>query len=125
MRYSYSYEFFIPALEEAALSIDNSSSEEELKAYALFFTNIAYIETGAGKTFDFLLKEHAYDLPIDLALAYKHESEDLKKRTILMKKMDRHVKRLLQQDSNLAQAVKELYENPIGSFRKLSKRLSR
>jgi hypothetical protein len=124
LKYSYSYEFFIRALEETALVIDDTNLEELEKAYALFFTNVTYLETGAGKTFDFLLKEHSDSLPLDLALAYKHESEDIKKRTALMKKMDKRVKRLLKRESNLANTVKELYENPIGSFKKLSKRLS-
>jgi hypothetical protein len=123
LRYSYSYEFFIPALEDAALAIEESDLDDETKAYALFFLNVAYIDTGAGESFDFLLKEHSDKLPMDIALAYEHESEHIKHRTALMKKQDKRIKRLIKQNPNLRKAVNELYENPIQSLAKTAKRL--
>jgi NACHT C-terminal Helical domain 1 len=113
MRYSYSYGFFTPALVKAALTIDEGNLDNHLKAYALFFVNIAYLDTGAGDSFDFLLKEHANDLPLDLSLAYKHESDSLKERSALMRKQDKRIKRILKHNKDLARAVDALYQNPI------------
>jgi hypothetical protein len=124
MRHGYSYSFFVPALESAALSIDEGRLDEETKAYALFFLNVAYIDTGIGKSFDFLLKEHAGKLPLDLVLAYNHESENLKERSALMKKQDKRIKRWLKQNKELQRTVEQLYQNPIKELTKEVKKLS-
>jgi hypothetical protein len=124
VRYSYSYNFFVPALEDAALAIDAGELDEEKKAYALFFLNVAYIDAGAGKSFDFLLKEHSENLPLDLSLAYRHESENIKERTALMKKQDKRMKRLLKHNKTLDQQLQKLYENPIGAIEKEVKKLN-
>jgi transposase len=57
-------------------SILTQDIDETTKMYALFFLNVAYIDSGAGKTFDFLLKDFAKSLPLDVILAYSHESKD-------------------------------------------------
>jgi len=123
MRYSYSFGFFIPALEKAALSIDESALEKDLKAYALFFLNVAYMDSGAGESFDFLLKAHGGDLPLDLLLAYRHESEDVKERSALMRKQDKRLKRILKNNKALERAVEALYKNPLRELTKETKEL--
>jgi len=124
MRYGYSYSFFIRALEDAALTIEEGDLDNEGKAYALFFLNVAYIDAGAGKTFDFLLKNHSEHLPLDLTLAYKHESGGFKQRTALMKKQDKRIQRLLKHNDALDRQVKELYENPVSAIEKEVKKLT-
>jgi len=62
IRESYSYDFFKTAIVDAAIAIEDGSEENTIKAYALFFLNVAYIELGAEETFDFLLKSHSPDL---------------------------------------------------------------
>lgn len=124
IRYGYSYSFFVRALEDAALSIDGGNLDEEKKAYALFFLNVAYIDAGAGKSFDFLLKEHVEKLPLDLSLAYEHETKNIKERTALMKRQDKRMKRLLKHNQALNKHVQELYANPIGALEKETKKLS-
>jgi hypothetical protein len=57
-------------------------------------------------------------------LAYNHESEDIKQRTTLMKKMDKRVKRILKNDRGLSQTMKDLYENPIASLKKAAQKMS-
>lgn len=58
IRESYSYQFFKSAFEEAALIVEEGPQSEILKAYALFFMNVAYIELGGIESFDFLLERH-------------------------------------------------------------------
>ena len=115
IRHSYSYNFFKEAFEETALRIDASDEEDIVKAYALFFSNVAYIELGGGESFDFLLKNHTDNLDIDLLLAINHESENFKIRTDLMKKQDRRIKKLLKGSAALNAQVKKLYDQPIES----------
>lgn len=124
MRYSYSFGFFIRALEKAALEIDESALDKDLKAYALFFVNVAYIDSGAGESFDFLLKDHGGDLPLDLILAYKHESKDVKERTALMRKQDKRLKRILKHNKALDNAIDALYKNPLKEISKEAKKLT-
>ena len=82
-------------MEEAALKIDYSNHDEQVKAYSIFFLNVAYIDASTDQSFDFLLKDHSKHLPLDLSLALIHEFEDIKKRTLLMKKHEKHVKKVL------------------------------
>jgi len=119
IRQSYSYNYFKEALEETALRIDSDFGDETIKAYALFFANVAYIELGEGDTFDFLLKNHSDNLEIDLLLAINHESENFKTRTDLMKKHDKKMRNLLKGNASLNAQVKKLYDQPIESIRQI------
>jgi hypothetical protein len=124
IRYGYSYDFFIRALEDAALEISAKDIDKDIKAYALFFLNVAYIDTGAKESFDFLLNGSSNDLPIDIALAYKHESKNIKQRSAIMKKQDKRISRLLKQNKNLEKFMTDLYENPIKSLTTQIKKIS-
>ena len=125
IREHYSYEFFIPALEDSSLLILDEEIEDSTKMYALFFLNVAYLESKAGKTFDFLLKDFGHKLPIDILLAYNHESKDIKKKSELMKKQDKRIHKILKTDRNLAKEVEKLYENPLGLSPKSSKKINK
>jgi len=124
VRENYSYEFFIPALESSALSIHDEKIDDTTKMYALFFLNVAYIDSGAGKSFDFLLKDFGKTLPLDVLLAYNHESKNIKSKNDLMKKQDKRIKRLLGSNRQLNKEIEKLYENPLGEFSKHAKKLN-
>ena len=116
IRQGYSYSFFNKAIEDAALRIDDSSLEEETKAYALFFLNVAYIDIpkpNKNETFDFMLKRVKGAMPIDLQLALKHEGKDNKERTLLMRKQDRRLRRILPRGNAYDMFIKNLYEQPV------------
>ena len=119
IRQGYSYSFFIKAIEDAALRIDDSSLDEETKAYALFFLNVAYIDIGDrgnSESFDFMLKRVQKALPIDLELALGHEGKKLKERTALMRKQDRHLRRVLSRGNAGDRFVRDLYERPVNAI---------
>lgn len=124
IRSNYSYEFFIPAMEDAALTILKEEIDDTTKMYALFFLNVAYIDSGAGKTFDFLLKDFGKSLPLDVLLAYNHESKDIKAKNELMKKQDKRIKRLFGNNKQLTNEIHKLYENPLGTISKQAKKLN-
>ncbi len=113
IREGYSYPFFAKAFEDAALRIDDSSLEDETKAYALFFLNVAHIDIGEGETFDFMLRRIQEDLPVDLQLALWHEGKNVKERTKLMRKQDRRLRRILPSGNTLNMFKENLYERPV------------
>ena len=115
IRQGYSYPFFAKAFEDAALRIDDSSLEDETKAYALFFLNVAYIDIGKGETFDFMLRRIQKDLPVDLQLALRHEVKNVKERTKLMRKQDRRLRRILPRGNTLNMFMKNLYDRPVNA----------
>ena len=120
IREGYSYPFFAKAFEDAALRIDDSSLEDETKAYALFFLNVAYIDipkSGKSETFDFMLSRIQKALPVDLQLALWHEGKNVKERTKLMRKQDRRLRRILPHGNtfNFKMLMKKLYERPVNA----------
>ncbi|MDE0102757.1 MAG: hypothetical protein OXN89_10290 [Bryobacterales bacterium] len=119
IRQGYSYSFFTRAIEDAALRIHYSSLDDETKAYALFFLNVAYIDIGGKdneETFDFMLKRVGSSLPIDLQLAIRHEGKKIKERTKLMRKQDRYVRRILAGSSDRKVFFRNLYDRPINEL---------
>lgn len=81
IRHGYSYEFLKDAMETAALEIDESKQDDDVKAYAIFFLNVAYIDATSDQSLDFLLDKRVGRLPLDLTLAVRRESDDAKGRT--------------------------------------------
>jgi NACHT domain len=124
IREHFSYDFFITALEDAALSIADENIDNSTKMYALFFLNVAYLESGKGESFDFLLKDFAKTLPLDILLAYNHESKDIKQKSELMKRHDKRIKRLLGSSKQISREVQKLYENPIAELAKQAKKVN-
>jgi hypothetical protein len=113
IREGYSYEFFREAIENSALSISDSNHDEYIKAYAIFLLNIPYIEMGAEVGFDFLLKDYAKELPIELSLAISHEAKRLKEKTTLFKRHDAKIKKRIQKSPQLKAYVESLYTVPL------------
>ena len=114
-REGYSYPFFAKAIEDAALRIDDSPLEDETKAYALFFLNVAYIDIGKGETFDFMLKRIQKDLPVDLQFALWHEGKNVKERSALMRKQDRRLRRIMPSGNTSDMFIKNLYKRPVNA----------
>ena len=116
IRQGYSYSFFTEAIEYAALVIDDSPLDDETKAYALFFLNVAYIDIsskGNEETFDFMLTRVRNVLPIDLQLALGHEGKKIKQRTKLMRKQDRYLRRILPKGVAREAFFKDLYDRSL------------
>ena len=104
------------AIEDAALQIEESSLDDETKAYALFFLNVAYVDIdgkGDDDTFDFILARSLKTLPVDVQLALSHEGEKVKDRTALMRKQDKHLHRMLPRGKALNVFVKDWYDQPV------------
>jgi len=115
IRESYAYQCFKSAFEDIALMIEDGTYSENVKAYALFFLNVAYIDVGGTDSFGFLLKAHSRGLPLDLALAIQHESRDMDCRSALMRKQDGRIRKLLKNNRALQAQLKNMYERPIVS----------
>lgn len=116
IRQGYSYAFLGDAIENAALEIEDSSLDDETKAYALFFLNVAYIDIGdkdKDDTFDFMLRRSLKALPVDVQLALNHEGENVRERTALMRKQDRHLRRIMPRGLALEAFKREWYEQPL------------
>ncbi|MCL4266262.1 MAG: hypothetical protein KJ069_23855 [Anaerolineae bacterium] len=118
IRGGYSYTFFQDALESAAVAIatddfDKDSYDPEIKPYALFLLNVAYIELDENQTFDLLFELYPDPLPLDLSLTLRRETKNLSERTRLMRKQDKRVKKLLKGNQNLANIVEKMYETPV------------
>ncbi len=98
VRKSYSYQFFKPALESAALEIADMSIDRTVAAAALFFLSVTNIDLDGEKknSFDFLLKKYLDDLPLDIQLAVKHEEPKGKDRSDLLKKLDKRFSRAME-----------------------------
>jgi hypothetical protein len=112
-RNSYSYDFFKRAIETAGLHIAGSEGiPKEDKAYALFFLNVAYIDLGAPGAFDFMLKGLGDNLPIQVALALRHESDHMKNATALLRKQQRHLRKTMRDNRPLHEKIKDMYEAP-------------
>lgn len=123
IRKGYSYEFFRKGLEETALYIDEGMIPDEIKAYALFFANVAFIDIGTDESFDFILENYKKALPMDIALAIRHESKDMKDRTALMRKQDRHFRSVIKGNIGLSRRIEELYSTPILKLRDVKAKL--
>lgn len=122
LRDSYSYEFFRDAIEDAALQLDDeSSTNKRIRPYAMLFLNMAYIDAGGDDSLDFMLTRGIQDYPLEVKLAIAHESEHIKKRTALMKKQDKNLRKLIRKSPSLQGKLKELYSRPIRMIKKRSK----
>ncbi len=118
VRKGYSYVFFREAIEEAALRIDASGCGKETTAYALLFLSVAYAEIGNDDPFDLLLKDHSKDLPIEIMLFIRAESRNLKKRSRLLKKLDKRTARLWRGKEHVfEQIVDRYYSRPLRESR--------
>ena len=113
IRNCYSYSFFKEAIEESALLISDSDQDASIKAYSLFFLNVAYIELGQQDSFELLINQFDNDLPLDIKLALNNETRNLKYKTSKLKKLDKKFRSLLKGNFALEEKIKKLYDQPI------------
>lgn len=112
MRTAYGYEFFQSAIETAAMNIEVSSLSEEVKAYSIFFLSLVLATLGHSSSFDFLLKPYLGKLPLDVSIALLIEEKNISNKTVLLKKQDRNLKRMLRDNRALRDKVKNLFDKP-------------
>lgn len=106
VRDHYGFEFLAPALEHAALRV-NEESETQVAPYALFLLSVAYIDASDEGDFDFLLEQYDTTLPLDLSLGLVVEGHS---RGIRSKLLKRHAKRLGRK-LNASQATRHLVDS--------------
>jgi len=114
MREGYSYKFFARSLEAAALLVDDADDPDRIKAFAMFFLNVAAIDSGAADSFDFLLKKYSSTLPRELTFALYHEGEKKRgiKRTRLLRKQEDRAKALFK-DPKVRHEIETWYDKPV------------
>lgn len=114
MRQGYSYKFFAKSLEGAALRVDDAADSDRIKAFAMFFLNVAAIDNGTVESFDFLLKKYSSTLPRELTFAVFHESKSKRsiKRTRLLRKQEDRAKALFK-DPKIRHELEIWYEKPV------------
>lgn len=116
VRHGYAFSFFERALEEVALRIDDDGTlAVSTKAYALFFLNVAVIDLVPDSDFDFLLKRYVKELPLEVQLALTHEGPTVR-RTMLLKKQDRYLRRVVKTNASLQSYIDKLYDEPINKL---------
>ena len=113
IRDAYSYVFFKPAIQTAALTVDESQNPDDIKAYAIFFLDVMGIELGEANQFEFLLDNYANKMPLDLTMAIYCESKNLSDRSKIIRKQLHRVKDMLKGNKSIQSRVKALFENPI------------
>ena len=117
MRQCYSYSFFSEAIESAAIEIANSDEDDDVKAYALFFLNVIFIDMQKKTSFDWLLKGYAKILPLSVQLGITHEGDRLKERSALMRRQDRALRQAVNDSRSLSSALENMYGRPIRSLK--------
>ena len=115
IRKNYSYDFLKRAGDLAAISLDANCTDRRKCALALFFLSVVSRELGEKSCFDFLIQNYQKDLLLEVELGIRHETDDDKKRSQLVKKLDQRVDRALRDNPSLKSFVTSLYERPIRS----------
>lgn len=117
IRDSYSYNFFKPAIEPAALIIDGSVYPEDVKAYALFFLTLIGAEIGVENQFDFLIDNYAKGMPLDLRMGIYYETKKMSDKSKIIRKQISRVKSLLRGNQGIQSKVRALFETPVGKLK--------
>lgn len=117
LRDSYSYDFFLKAIENAVLEIDDGDLKPELKAYALFFLNVIYVDLNGKDSFDLILKEHSKQLPLSVQLALTHEAENVKSKTSLLKRHEKAMRKAVRGNKVLQDQLDNMYDKPIRTMK--------
>lgn len=111
-----SFDFFEEGLETSALSItDDNSIDDETKAYALFFLNVAYIKLGKDKDFKFLLNKFKKHLPLDVLFAIDIESGSSKliNSSKILQKQSKKFRDAIKSSPSLRNTVQNLVKKPL------------
>lgn len=112
---SYSYNFFLEAMEDVSLKIDYSEIDEKIKAYALFFLSVIRIGIieDAKDSFDFLLSKYHKNISMDLAFSIFNESKEYKNKSMLLKKHEKNVIKQMKKNKLYNEDMQRLFNQPI------------
>jgi hypothetical protein len=109
---SFGYVFLGKAISEAALELALSDHDDDVKLYGIFLLNVSHLEIGGREQFDLLLTHCGDDLPLDIILGVRHESEDFKRNTLL-RKLDQNFSKRMRGNRLLRNEVVNIYEKPM------------
>lgn len=110
---SYGYDFFVDAIEESMLLIDESPDlSVQEKIYALFFLETSLTNPTSESLFAHLIEKYSDKIPVPIALAITHESRNTDIKNKHISKVMRSVKKLAQ-DRQVQQHINFLYDKPI------------
>ena len=119
IRRNYSFEFFRKAIELATVQISEECCDRKKCAISIFFLSVISRELDEKACFEFLVKNYQKDLPLEVELGIRHETDDDKKRSHLVKKLDQRMTRAINDNPSLKHLVTSLYEIPIRSKSKI------
>lgn len=111
---SYSYQFFIKALNHAIIEIgsDDSSTDVE-KAYSLFFISVIYRALDQPNPFDGLIDQLKGKIPLPLQFGLFYESRQDNKPSKLLKRVERNLKTQLKKQKDIHLTAKKLHDKPL------------
>ena len=113
LKENYSFEFFNIAIGDILLEADSYKIDDTHKALLFFLLDIAHVETGGISLFDDLITKFGPSLPLEIQFAIGHESDSIGKKTDVIKKMEKKIKRALTGNRGLHEQIKIMYEKPI------------
>ncbi|MCG8005454.1 MAG: NACHT domain-containing protein [Candidatus Thiodiazotropha lotti] len=110
---AYSFEFFLKSFDNTTICIDEQTTDESVKAYALYFLSAAAMDLNYDHPLEYLLKHYSINnLPISISLALQAES-DLRKesgKSPLMKRHNKQLKSLIKKNQSVRSAVSDIVE---------------
>lgn len=122
---SVAYKYFEKAFDSVAMYIQNSSNDDEIKHYALFFLGCAAIDLGNQNVFKYIIEDiGAAKLPLAISLAIRMELETHTNlgNSKLLRRHRAHLQKVLipsakvnkGQEIASRKRIKEMFEKPIG-----------
>jgi hypothetical protein len=127
IRKGYAFDFFERAIGSGSLAIADRATDFPRASLSTFFLSAIAREINKDnrECFDFLIDHYRGRMINQVELAIKHEAEDDKFKSNLVKKLIQRVGRSLKSNTSLRQYVDSLYKTPIRSkSKKLSSRES-
>lgn len=113
LAYSFGYEYFQDAIQEAACKILSTENPSDTDLVQLFLLNSTHGYLGSNDAFDNLVVEHFKELPEYLQLGVYHISEDFKLNSSVTKKYVKKMQKSFKARGNVQELMKHLYETPI------------
>ena len=112
-RNNYSYDYLKKALDSAGTNI--AAKNPDFAAYSLFFLDTALVEENREGNFQMLMDACGTTVPIDLALAVRHETKDNKVTYEGVKKNNKRIQRILK-DKSASTSLAKLYDIPMSKL---------
>lgn len=112
-KHRYGYAFFEKAIPEAVQEVVLSDADKDVKAFAVFFLSVAYKELGGRDNFDFLLTDELQPLPLHINMALLSESANLKAKSKLFIRHEKHFRESMRRDPKLRKVTEDLFYRPL------------